>query len=74
MKKLLIAFTLFCVVVCLLPSVGMLFNPTYKPIGNERQTPAPSITQKDGSFNYKYFTELGGEVQDDIISRAEHSI
>ena len=70
-KLLLIAFTLFCVVVCLLPSVGMLFNPTYKPIGNERQTPAPSITQKDGSFNYKYFTELGGYYEKHFAYRPE---
>ena len=72
MKRiLLIIFTVFCVAVCLVPSVGMLFRPTDEPIGNERQTAAPSVTKKDGSFNFNYFNELGGYYEKHFAFRPE---
>ncbi len=72
MKKiLLIIFTVFCVAVCAVPSLGMIFRPTDEPIGNERQTPAPSVTNKDGSFNFSYFTQLGGYYEKHFAFRPE---
>ncbi len=72
MKRiLLIIFTVFCVAVCAVPSVGMIFRPTDKPIGNERQSAAPTVTNKDGSFNFSYFTQLGGYYEKHFAFRPE---
>ena len=72
MKRiLLIIFTVFCVAVCAVPSIGMIFRPTDKPIGNERQSAAPTVTNKDGSFNFSYFTQLGGYYEKHFAFRPE---
>ncbi|MBR1483534.1 MAG: hypothetical protein IJ598_11285 [Ruminococcus sp.] len=61
MKRFLYAvFALICAAVLVVPSLGMLFNPTDKPIGNERATALPSFTDKDGKANLNYFSDLGG--------------
>ena len=52
MKKIFPAvFALFCVAVCLVPSLGMIVRPTTEPIGNERKSKAPELTYRrcDGS-------------------------
>lgn len=60
MKKILpIFFTALCLIICMIPSVGMLFAPTDEPIGNERVTPAPSLTNEDGGVNLSFFTQCG---------------
>ena len=60
MKRILpLLFTALCLILCLIPSVGMIAAPTTEPIGNERLSGPPSITNGDGSFNLSYFTELG---------------
>lgn len=72
MKKIgLILFAVFCLAICLFPSVGMIFHPTTEPIGNERQSQAPSVTDKDGGFNFNYFTELGSYAEKHIAFRPE---
>ena len=60
MKKFfLLLFTAICLILCIIPSAGMIFAPTEEPIGNEKLTPLPSPNNEDGSFNLKYFTQLG---------------
>lgn len=61
MKKVLpLLFTALCLILCLIPSAGMIFAPSNEAIGNERLSDPPAITNGDGSFNQSYFTELGG--------------
>jgi len=59
-KRLLLLFITLCMLLCVTPSVGMIFAPSQEPIGNERATPLPSITDpKDGSLNLSYLNDLG---------------
>ena len=72
MKKIFpLIFTVFCVAVCAVPSLGMFFRPADKPIGNERKEKAPSITDKDGSFNFSYFNQLGSYYEKNFAFRPE---
>ncbi|MBQ1616481.1 MAG: hypothetical protein II086_04425, partial [Ruminococcus sp.] len=72
MKKIFPAvFALFCVAVCLVPSLGMIVRPTTEPIGNERKSKAPELTKKDGSFNFSYLTDLGGYYEKHFAFRPE---
>lgn len=52
-------FVALCMLLCIIPSVGMIFNPTTQAIGNEQMTALPEIKTEDGAFNVHYFTELG---------------
>ena len=72
MKKLFPAvFAIFCVAVCLVPSLGMIVRPTTEPIGNERKSKAPELTKKDGSVNFSYLTDLGGYYEKHFAFRPE---
>ena len=72
MKKIFPAvFALFCVAVCLVPSLGMIVRPPTEPIGNERKSKAPELTKKDGSFNFSYLTDLGGYYEKHFAFRPE---
>ena len=53
-------FTALCLLLCLIPSVGMIFAPSDEAVGNERLQELPSLTQEDGSLNTEFFTGLGG--------------
>ena len=60
MKKILAAiFITACLALCLLPSLGMIFAPSNEPIGNERETKLPTVTDSDGKPNTSYPTQLG---------------
>ena len=60
MKKVLpLLFTALCMILLLIPSVGMIFAPSNEAIGNERLSDPPSFTSEDGSVNLDYFTSLG---------------
>ena len=72
MKKFLpLLFVALCLILCLIPSVGMIFSPTTEAIGNERLQDPPSITNEDGSFNLGYFTSLGDYFSKHFAFRAE---
>lgn len=45
-------------VLCLIPSVGMLFFPTTKTSENKRMAPPPKLTAEDGSFNKSFFQDF----------------
>ena len=60
MKKILAAvFITACFALCLLPSLGMIFAPSTEPIGNERETQLPKLTDSDGKLNTSYPAQLG---------------
>ena len=60
MKKVLSAvFIAACLALCLLPSLGMIFAPSTEPIGNERETELPKLTDSDGKLNTSYPAQLG---------------
>ena len=42
-----VIFIIACLVVCLIPSVGMFFKPNAEAIGNEESSALPSITNED---------------------------
>ena len=54
-----VIFIIACLVVCLIPSVGMFFKPNVEAIGNEESSALPSITNEDGSFNTNILSDLG---------------
>ncbi|MDE6024987.1 MAG: hypothetical protein K2G45_05980 [Lachnospiraceae bacterium] len=57
MKKYLI-FIIACLVVCLLPFVGMLVRPTTVTTENKVMAEFPSIKAENGSINLKFFQEF----------------
>lgn len=59
-KVLLTAFIVLCFALCLVPSLGMIIAPSNEPIGNERETKLPSLTDESGEINTEYTTQLGG--------------
>jgi hypothetical protein len=72
MKKILpLLFTVLCLALCAVPSLGMIVRPTTETIGNERQTELPSITNEDGSFNLGFFTGLGDYFAKHFAFRSE---
>ena len=66
-----LAFTVLCLCLCLVPSVGMIFRPSNEVIGNERQSAPPSFTNEDGSFNTEFFTGLGEYFEQHFAFRSE---
>lgn len=70
-KILPLIFTALCLILCMIPSVGMFFRPTTEAIGNERQVGLPSFTDRDGSFNTGYFTGLGAYFEQHFALRSE---
>lgn len=70
-KIFLLLFTALCLILCIIPSAGMLIAPSNEPIGNEKETPLPSITEEDGSFNLQYFTQLGDYFSTHFALRAD---
>ena len=60
MKKiLLLLFVALCMVLCVIPSLGMTLFPTNERIGNEPETPLPSVKTEEGGFNSAFLPELG---------------
>ena len=45
-------------VLCLIPSVGMLFFPTTQTTENRAMAPAPKLTAEDGSLNKSFFADF----------------
>ena len=58
MKKQLIAFVAACLVLCMIPSVGMLFCPTTQTTENRAMAPKPALTDQDGNLNQQVFREF----------------
>ena len=72
LKKILLPlFITICFAVCLIPSVGMIFNPTNETIGNERKTEFPSFKDEDGKRNLDYLNDLGSYFDTHFAFRPE---
>ena len=51
MKKTSILFISLCLLLCLIPSVGMLFFPTVTTTENRAMAEAPRLITEEGSLN-----------------------
>lgn len=51
-------FITLCMVLCLIPSVGMLFFPTTRTTENRAMAPAPKLVTEDGTLNRAVFSEF----------------
>ena len=58
MHKKSILFITLCMVLCLIPSVGMLFFPTTRTTENKAMAPAPQLMTEEGSFNKAFFQDF----------------
>ncbi len=58
MKKFSYLFVALCLVLCLIPSVGMLFFPTTETTENKAMASFPSLFDKNGSLNTLFFKEF----------------
>ena len=58
MKKLSTVFIAICLVLCLIPSVGMLFFPTTQTTENRAMAPAPVLVTENGGFNRNFFQDF----------------
>lgn len=58
MKKTLILFMVACLLLCLIPSVGMIFFPTTETSENKAMAPAPKLLTEEGGFNQKVFSDF----------------
>ena len=70
-KPTLMVFIIACLVVCLIPSIGMFFCPTTQRIGNEQSLPFPSFVKEDGSFNTDILSDLGKYFEQHFAFRSE---
>ena len=60
MKKVFLTiFIAACLVLCVLPSLGMIFAPSNEPIGNEKETKFPALADDSGKLNTDYTDKLG---------------
>ena len=51
-------FIAACMLLCLIPSVGMLFFPTTETTENRAMTELPALFLEDGSFNKSFLRDL----------------
>ena len=70
-KKTYAAFIAICLILCLIPSVFMVFFRSDEAIGNETQTQWPSVTEEDGSFNYHLLDEMGSYFETHYAFRSQ---
>lgn len=68
MKKKSLLFVVLCLVLCLIPSVGMLFFPTTESTENKAMTEAPRLID-DGKLNKTFFQDCGDYFNDHIALR-----
>lgn len=58
-KIAMLLFTAACMLVCVVPSLGLFISNGNEPIGNERQKEAPAFVDGNGKLNKDYFQQLG---------------
>lgn len=58
LKKYMIFFIAACMIICLIPSVGILFFPTTETTENKAMAEAPKMMTEDGSLNKAFFTDF----------------
>ena len=58
MKNKSVVFIVLCMVLCMIPSVGMLFFPTTETTENRAMAEAPKLLTEDGSLNKSVFMDF----------------
>ncbi len=58
-KSLLLLFVAVCLILCIIPSLGMVFFASNETVGNEQETKLPSFFNEDKTFNQDYFEQMG---------------
>ena len=71
MKKLSSVFIAICLLLCLIPSVGMLFFPTTQTTENRAMVSAPALVKEDGSLNRNFFQDFEAYFNQHIALRNE---
>lgn len=69
MNKKSLIFLISCMIVCLIPSVGMIFAPTTETTENKAMAEFPSVTAEDGSLNSDFFRGLESYINEHIALR-----
>ncbi len=64
-------FIVACLVVCVLPFVGLVVTGPSGAVGNEQPTPRPEPTTEDGSPNVEYASQLGDYFEHNFALRPE---
>ncbi len=62
-------FTAAFFTLCLIPSLGMLFQEKVTPVGNEKLAPKPSLTKAGGSFNWDFLDGVSSYFKDRVALR-----
>lgn len=68
MNKRLVLFVVVCTVLCMIPSVGMIFFPTTESTENKAMTEAPKLID-DGKLNKTFFQDCGDYFNDHVALR-----
>jgi len=69
LKKKALLFVIACIVLCIIPSVGMLFFPTTQSTENKAMAEVPKLITEDGKFNKSFFQDFGEYFNDHIALR-----
>ena len=69
MNKKLCVFIAVCLVLCMIPSVGMMFFPTTQSTENKAMAEAPKLLMEDGKFNTFILQDCGEYFADHIALR-----
>lgn len=64
-------FTAAFVLLCLIPSAGMLFLPPTQAAANERLSPKPTLKNEDGSWNTAVLDQVTDYIADHFALRQE---
>ena len=64
-------FIILCMLLCLIPSVGMLFFPTTRTSENRAMAEAPKLTAEDGSLNRAFFPDFESYFTEHMALRNE---
>lgn len=69
MNKKLTVFVAICLVLCMIPSVGMIFFPTTQSTENKAMAESPKLFTDDGKFNQFILQDCGEYFADHIALR-----
>ena len=69
MKKTSILFISLCLLLCLVPSVGMLFFPTTETTENRAMAEAPRLITEEGALNRSFFEDFERYFNDHMALR-----
>ena len=69
MKKYLILFIVACMVICLIPSIGMVFFPTTETTENKAMAEKPKLMTEEGDPNKAFFQDFESYFNEHIALR-----